>query len=274
MSKPRVSRRAAVNVMLYVGVIAMAMITYYDLRDKGPDIPQPTSFDAAAINRVTLHRPGFTTIVLGRSSATWRIESPISADAAPQRVEALLTLDQLDPDASYSANELDLRELGLGIPQATLSLGNDDGSLQVLLGGLGPNNARRYIQIDQQVWLVDDIYLPLVQGGLRAFADLRLIPTSAEVTAVQQGEQDRLTATETLAAWHSLEAAGIEPANVEQRGQGERVTVAIADEAPLNFTLFVANGEFALVAEGRDYALLLTPQQAAQLGLTGAAEDA
>ncbi|MEM7292003.1 MAG: DUF4340 domain-containing protein [Pseudomonadota bacterium] len=267
MKKPLLPRRTAVNIMLYIGVIAMGLVTYYDVREEANDEPSVAVFDVDAVHQLTLHRPGYSTIVLQRKADSWYLTEPIDVEADDTRVEALLRLDSLDPSAAYSVTELDLTELGLGIPQATLNFGDEEQSIQILLGGLGPNQTRRYIQIGQWVWLVDDIYLPLVQGGLRAFARLALLPMGTTLSAVRGPNGTTLTDSPTLDAWHALQAAGIDPAHVQIMQTTPTVELTTQTGETLVYQLLTGDNEFALVPQGHNYALLVTHAQAQQLGV-------
>ena len=262
-SHRRAPRRTTVNAMLYIGVLAMAAITWFDYRSKqaGESASSIDAFEPAAIQLITVHRPGFVTLTLQRQQARqWALTSPISRTALTSRVEVLLALGSLNTQDSYNSNELNLAELGLGSPTATLNYVSEQGNLTVLLGGKGPDDARRYLQIGQQVWLVEDLFLPLISGGLDAFADLQLL---------QQGQAIQNLDGDTSAAWQQAIAAGIRERRDIAANSGYSLQLDLSDNSQQVFIITQSDDYYALIPEAADYALLLLPQQAAELGLDG-----
>lgn len=181
----RIPRRTIVNAMLYVGVLALALITYYDYRGNAPT-PSVQALVPMEITALNVHRPGYQTIGLERLADHWVLHTPIKRAAVGTRVEALLSLIQLNSELGYDANELDLAELGLGTPVASIHFSADAGSITVLLGAKGPNNVRRYVQIEQRVWLLDDVFLPLLNGGLNSFAQRDLLAAGSSYCTLKQ----------------------------------------------------------------------------------------
>ncbi|MEM7207825.1 MAG: DUF4340 domain-containing protein [Pseudomonadota bacterium] len=263
MKKPVHSRRGSVNAMLYVGVFAMAMITYYDYRARNaPAEPVPV-FASAEIVAISIHRPGYLTSVVARDAGDWRITAPLTRRADPKRIDALLSLGQYQSTEGYALEEIDPKQMGLTSPQATLELITDSDRFDVSLGALGPNNERRYLQINNRVWLTADNYLPLLQGGLRAVADLSLIAGSATVRSVSV-DGLRSDAAEIRANWRALQAAGIEPFDDFAT---PNVWVELDDGSKQSFTLLKREDDLALIPSQADYALRLTHEQARGLGL-------
>ncbi len=265
----RLSRRTTVNIMLYVGVLAMAMVTYYDYRDRNAAQPAALAFDPGAVLAINVLRPGHQTIALDKTSDGWTITAPVNRAAISQRVDALLSIASLDAGSGYDVRELDLAELGLTTPRASIGLFTRERVIQVLLGGKGPNDERRYLQIDQRVWLADDVFLPLVTGGLNALANLGLLPAGNKLTGVVSPFIGATNSGEVLDKWRQGNAAAIAPIAGLGLTQAGYVTLEFADGNVQPLKMARAGREIALVPEGGDYGLLITESQAVALGLVG-----
>ena len=88
MSKPhrpgKLQRRTTVNIMLYVGVLAMAMLTYYDYRERTTPAADSRILPAEDVIAVGIHRPGHRTIdIEKRADGRWQIVGPIARAAQP-----------------------------------------------------------------------------------------------------------------------------------------------------------------------------------------------
>ena len=263
--RPRIARRTTVNIMLYIGVLAMAALVYYDHKARTGEEPAINAFAADEISLVGVHRPGHQTITLKKEPAgTWTITAPFTRAAQTSRVEALLAIAELDTEASYAVTELDIGELGLGAPQATLNLSTAEGTIHVQLGGKGPNNQRRYLQVDQNVWLVDDVFLPLINGGVNAFVDLSLFAQNQQLAAIHS---DLLNSSdiELLTVWQAATAAGVTIASTAESKQAIDITFTSGETQTLRARR--DGNQISLQAIDADYAFLLTDTQAIALGL-------
>ncbi len=263
--KPRrVARRTTVNIMLYLGVLAMGLLTYYDYRDRNTEEPAITALAADEIDTIDIHRPGYPSISLTKNGGEWAIDEPFHRQTLAGRVEAVLAIASLDVADSYAANELNAGELGLTTPQATLHLGSENNRLQVLLGGKGPNGQRRYVQVEQRVWLVDDVFLPLVNGGVSALADMQVIGDNSPLATISSETFD-ISGDDKLAAWQSANAASIVVA-ADSPIHGN-ITFTFADGSTHTMGVARDGKQIILLQDGADFALLLTETQALALGI-------
>lgn len=263
----RVSRRTVVNVMLYIGVLAMAMVTYYDYRSRNAAIPTIEVFEPEQITALRIHRPGYATMGLQKVAEGWAVVDPIHRAAIHSRVEALLSLAQLDSQSGYGANELNLAELGLGTPQASVHLSAEAGAISVLFGGKGPNDVRRYVQIGTQVWLLDDVFLPLLTGGFGVFVQRDLLPTGKQLSRLKtpNGEIDN---SDLLNQWQGANALAVVATAGLSLSDAADVVLTFTDSSVQSLQMARTDEHIALLPEAADYALLLSESQALALGLT------
>lgn len=108
---------------------------------------------------------------LQKQQGLWRLIRPIDADVNQDRITPLLSLLTLPDSTPYPVAEIDLDELGLTTPRATVQINN----LTFVFGGPGPADQQRYLLYDNQVYLTRDILLPLIAGGVDS-----LVTTASE----------------------------------------------------------------------------------------------
>ena len=266
MTEHRVNRRSGVTVMLYVGVAAMAMITWFDYRAKQGEEDPLRILDVADVRELVVHLPGHQSTVLQRATDAWRITQPIARQAVGTRVDALLRLSQLDPEAAYALADVNPDELGLTRPTATVVFSTAEHAIEFLFGGSGPQQRRRYVQVDERVWLLDDVFLPLIQGGLGALAAHDVLPDDTRVERLRfdgEGIQEPGLAK----AWSNVQAAGVEAVDTDALGAMRPLTVVTDTGQEYRFALYARGDTYALVPEAANFALLLTVEQLRALGV-------
>lgn len=128
------------------------------------DAALPTTFlSPDDANRIEVTQ-GNTTYLLEKKSGQWRLTKPVNAAANEERVVPLLALLTEPGSTPYPLADVDLNELGLLEPEATITIN----TIKFILGGPGPGERQRYLQINNSVYLTRDIVLPLVAAGPEA----------------------------------------------------------------------------------------------------------
>ena len=174
-SPPRryIRHRSAVNAMLYIGVMAMAAITWFDYQARQGDTAGVKAMPVDAVRTIGIHLLSHNSIKLSKHQQTWWLESPVQRPAIDSRVNTILSILDHDTDTMYDAAELNVGELGLALPKATIHFSSGRDQFTVLIGDKGPHEQRRYLQIGQRIALLDDVYLPLIEAGADIFAKPR-----------------------------------------------------------------------------------------------------
>lgn len=104
-------------------------------------------------------------ISLAKSESSWHLIHPIDAIANQDRVYALLSLLVLPDSHRYTKDEVDLNELGLTAPVASIRI-ND---IEFSLGATGTRKNTRYVRVNNEIYLLDDLIYPLVKLGTEGF---------------------------------------------------------------------------------------------------------
>lgn len=116
-------------------------------------------------NTILITLPGESnqpSMELQKQQDLWKLIEPSKAKVNQDRITPLLSLLTLPDSTAYPVADVDLEELGLLSPHATIQINE----LTFVFGGPGPGELQRYLMIDEHVYLTRDILLPLIAGGV------------------------------------------------------------------------------------------------------------
>ena len=201
ISKYQQRRRAYTNILMFVGLMAMAMVAWLDYKDRLPERRPDRTTSAAPASLVAFVNAKGVNTEIRRQGEQWSLTMPVQLKARDSRVSRLLELQAMDFSAGFDAADVNLDAAKLDASARLLQL---DEALYHF-GGFEPVSGKRYIQLGDKVLLLDDRYLPLMDGGINAFAELQL--PLQQVTSVTIDES--AISAEQLLAWQSTQAMGV-----------------------------------------------------------------
>ena len=168
------SKRWLINGLLFLVIGTSAVIGYRDQDRSTPKIGTAiTSLNPVNVNEITIQIANNVTR-LHKLDSLWMIKSPLQWPANNVAVDRILGVLLSRSEASISAAEIDLSEIGLLTPKAILSFNNT----QIKFGTSNNIGERRYLMLDDRIHLVDDLHFPLVTQELSALIDRHLLPPS------------------------------------------------------------------------------------------------
>lgn len=250
-------KRAYTNILMFVGLMAMAMVAWLDHQDRLPERRPGARTEAVEVTSVAFTSANGVATEVQLDHHRWQLLQPINTPARESRVARLLELLSLDFSKGYDADTINMAAAGLGESARTLQLG--DSSYR--FGGVEPISAKRYVQLEQRVLLLEDRHLPLMDGGINAFAE-RLLPLQQVTSAI-------LDTTplnhEQLLAWQSTQALGVRSASTPATAH---LTIAFKGSEPNAWSAWPDKGLWVLQPKGAEMEYLINSAQAATLGLT------
>ncbi|MGB0865055.1 MAG: hypothetical protein ACPGSC_01020 [Granulosicoccaceae bacterium] len=206
MNEPRLQRRRAyTNVLLFVGVLALAIVAWLDHQNKLPERRVSGAATPPDASLVAFVNANNINTELRRQNGLWQLTLPVQHSARESRVNRLLEL--LDERFSEGFDLADVNAVAAQLDDTARLLQLDNNLYR--FGGLEPVSGKRYVQLEDKVLLLEDRYLPLMNGGINAFADLQMTtPPSAtiELAGVALGEEEQL-------AWRNTQAMGVRTAS-------------------------------------------------------------
>lgn len=181
--------RSPLLLLLLLLLGLASLITALDWRDRTADanwtlqtadtvqnieIRSELPSDSAGITRLTRHPAGWT---LSRQLETTDgghrdIDVPANAD----RVAPLLALLQLPRRDNYHVDDIELAELGLAPPQASVELDN----IKFLFGDKTLDGTARYVQVENRIHLYQEFLFPLLKAGPDIFVADKATSTLSE----------------------------------------------------------------------------------------------
>ncbi len=123
-----------------------------------------TGLNKDGITHIKISRQNNESVVLALKEGVWQITHPQIQAANFNRVEPLLTVASIAP--SYNSDEVDREAAGLKSPMASIEFNQK----RFEIGELDVSGKRRYAESDGHVYFFPDWIVPLIDGGVSAFA--------------------------------------------------------------------------------------------------------
>jgi hypothetical protein len=170
------TKRVWLNLIMLLLVTVLALVAYLEPGIDEPETAPPLlSLSPDDVDRIHLRSGADRQIDLERTDHGWMIVAPIRVAANRYRIDTILGLAQADSHARYPATQAPA-SFGLDPPRATVRL-ND---VTIAFGDSEPLHHRRYVQVGDQVHLIDDHFFYAAQLLLPALVDTALLPGDAE----------------------------------------------------------------------------------------------
>jgi hypothetical protein len=253
------NKRLLLNLLMLIGVLALIAVVVYKPGIAPPvENPPLTNLDVEQINRIDITRTDHE-LTLERRADGWWISGEPATPADPIQVGALLRLLDARPVRSYPASELDLEQLQLAPAQTTLKLD----STEFRFGATDPLDNLRYVQLGDEVHLLQDNYQHILQGQRAQFTSRKLLPEGAVISTIQLPDRtlarqeeggwsvepapEKLSADaaqKLVQAWTNANALWVR--TYQTAPNGKPVLIGLADGRQIRFELHQAEGETLL----------------------------
>jgi hypothetical protein len=176
------SSRTLLNLTLVLVAISLVLVVFYQPGlEPEPAPPSVTTQDPETISSIHVTRTMREPLRFTRQGDNWMLAGDPELPASEFQMPSLLSILQTATTRSYPAASLDLEAVGLQPPQAVLTL--DDTVFSIGLTTALDN--KRYIQLEDTVYLVDDKYQHLLNGGRTNFISRKLLPANGTLTRLQ-----------------------------------------------------------------------------------------
>ncbi len=181
------TRRWLINYLLLVLIIIFTWIgkRYPITEDQKFDLQSITRLNAQQVQKINIETADGS-LQLRREDNRWYISSPFSWFANNIAAERIASLANVKYHSKLAKSEIDLSTLGLTIPKAVVTLNQT----AVYFGSTNQIGNRRYLLVEPTVYLVDDIHFALINQGLGALIDKRLLPQGSGLSTLQSSEFD------------------------------------------------------------------------------------
>jgi len=256
------TQRSLLNLAMAGIAIGLGLTAWFRPGLEPPAAPQPiTILSPSQVSHIQISRLQRPALEFTRQADDWLLTGEPPLPASPFQVHALLAILQAQTARSYPANTLDLQEMGLDPPQATVIL---DDSTTLLIGNTEPLDNMRYVQYGATIYLIEDRYQHLINADRTNFIERRLLNADAVITRLVMPD---LTLTQTndghwelapdnagisadaiqqlLTNWQQGSALYVRPYEPGMAGASITLTLAGSD-TPVVFELVSTTPEFIL----------------------------
>ena len=248
MSKTLI-QRWGINALLIIVIIGLLIVVQRP-RDESPS---PSShLSTLAKNQIQTLKIQYVDkhIEMQKQGERWFITQPLNIAADAERVDALLNLLDDTSINLYDSAGLDLTPYHLDTPRAILQLNEQP----IEFGDTNPVTGQRYMLVNKQLTLSDDVYYPLLTSGLGNFIERTPIPSGAKVNRIAlpefsvfrnaqgqwKSDLEPSPNAEALAAfvksWQQAKAFGVKP-EAGKTKEGNIMVQFDGDVPPLSFDI-------------------------------------
>lgn len=239
---------------MFIGLAALALVAWYDINGELPS--RRTASRHHTVEALNFVRDDGKFFAFERSGAGWQMTRPVTATAQPARVERLVALIDSDTSDGYAVQELNLEATGLDEPIVRMRLGEDTA---VFFGATEPLSGRRYVQIEDRVILLDDQHVPLIEGGLNAFASPKLLDTPIEQVVIDNRRADS-------EVWENATALGVREQRDRVPSSAREIGLVIQGKTQA-WRAWRDDALVVLHRDGDDIHYLISRAQATTLGI-------
>ena len=175
------SRRWLINAALLV-LIASLVTAGRLLKEEPTEASgqQLISLELSEVSRIEI-RVGDSPIVLQRRNDRWRITAPVEWSAQTANVDRLMTLLKVETSPVGKLDEIDPAALGLAPALASVAFNGH----WLYFGVTNNIGGRRYVQYQDDLYLVPDTHLAFATQGLPGLVDRQLIPDDLGIVSFE-----------------------------------------------------------------------------------------
>ncbi len=231
------------NLLLFTTVAILILIARYEPGIDTPQTQTVTTLKTDDVKRLHITRPLRDELILEQDAeGFWWIVRDPRLPAESFQVRALARLAEQVVTHNYPVEDMDLKQLELDPPRASLTL-NDT---RIDFGGLDALENLRYLRVGDRVNLAPDLYLYLVEAGYTQFIRRQILPQQARITSLSLPDLKlersdsgwTVTPEHTVSAdavqqfidnWQAASAINVRKADTSS--DGEHITLQLAGQA-------------------------------------------
>ncbi len=220
---------ARVNLALAGVVALLALAALYGSDPARESAPEPlTGLNPEAGRQIRIDRGADDALRFERNAEDWGMTVPYRIAANRDKLQALARIASTPSHRSFPAGQTDLAELGLAPAPLHLELNG----LTLEVGGTEPIRRRRYVRLEGQIHLIDDLFQHHLLAAFEAFVAPTPFPT-----AIQSATLDG--APLTPRALHFLTNVQVRKVESDDPPEGShRLEVRMeGTQSPLRFSL-------------------------------------
>lgn len=173
------NKRLIINLVLLLGVLALGTFVYVK-KHQPDDTARLTDIDRTKVQRIVIVREKGN-IEFSKQHDRWYMEKPYAIAAEDFRIKRLLDLLDEPVEKAYDISEVNLQSFALDKPRAIIQFDNTE----IKMGKTNPVNGKRYILVNNKLYLITENIYPLIASEPSSFVSLKLLPEDIPLTAIE-----------------------------------------------------------------------------------------
>ncbi len=174
-------RQSLINLLLLLIVLVLGLFVWLTPEETTqPTQASLTNLNPADVQQIEITNNNGPRFVMQRQSGAWRMTEPYSVQANGPRIDILMDLLSTPQVEALPLPTDRLAEFGLNSPLATVTF-NDT---QITFGGTHPYNYRRYVRINDQLFLINDLFPHHVLAQAEDFISHALLPENTQLSQI------------------------------------------------------------------------------------------
>jgi Domain of unknown function (DUF4340) len=170
-------------LLVMVGMLSLLIIFTPGLKKPAPELPSLTELNAKQVKLIRIEQVGKSAIELTKDAQNvWQMTVPLAVEANDFRIHSILELLATKRYKKLEVSTLKLDELQLTPPKIKVTFD----SLVIAMGATSPvDETQRYVQINQDIFLVTDTFYEFLKGEAEKFATLAVLGKNPKITELR-----------------------------------------------------------------------------------------
>lgn len=170
-------------LLAVVGVLSLLIIFTPGLKKPAPEQPALTELNSKQVKQIRIEQADKAAIELIKDAQnTWQMTAPLAVEANDFRINSILELLATKRYKKLEASTLKMDELQLTPPKIKVTFDN----LVLAIGATSPvDETQRYLQINQDVYLVTDTFYEFLSGEAVKFATLAILGKNPKISELR-----------------------------------------------------------------------------------------
>lgn len=220
-------------------IVVVLIIVIYSSHEKSTELNKLTTTNIDTITNIVISRNKHDVNLNRNNDNTWTITQPVQIAANNFRIGSLLKIINAPVHSQYTVEEIDPSSTGLSNSTTFLKLNQTN----IKFGIVNPVTNLRYIQIDNNIYTIEDVYYPLINSHFSTLVSFSLLPPETDIEkiilpdhTIQKDEDNHWSSipessakaiSDTLTIWKESQAFGVHE-YIQRKNLGE-ISVYLKD---------------------------------------------
>ena len=225
------SKKIVLNLFLLIVFFGLANIIYFS-ETKDNKLQRLSNLDITSIDKIKIKHNTYTTAINKQTANHWVIYKPVIVDANEFRINSILKLINAPVHSQYPSSAIDAAAIGLDTPSTSITFNNHT----IFFGTVNPATGLRYVQFNDMIYTLEDVYYPLISSHFGTLASLNLLSFNSKIQklilmnqTIDKNNnglwQSNITITadniaKTIDSWQTIQAFGVHE-YIERKALGD-----------------------------------------------------